>query len=344
MRTVTSIHIHNRNKERIEVLRAALYDIDAGELRRQLGEVFAADCAVHLANPLEDLDGVAGLYEEAYLPLLAAVPDLERRDFIVMAGEARGQNWVGCAGHYMGVFEQPWLGIPPTQHLMAMRYHEFFRFEDGFIVEMQALWDIPQVMMQAGAWAMSPSLAVEWVVPGPASADGIITGPYNEAQSMASQKLVRAMLDALKRSPEGVAAMELDRYWHPKMMWYGPAGIGSMRRITGFRHWHQVPFLKAMPDRGAFLNRGIMFGDAEYVGFTAWPGMQMTLSGDGWLGIAPAGQQLTMRSLDFWRCENGMIRENWVLVDLLDVYAQLGVNVFERMRELTVARHPGIAV
>ena len=146
------------------------------------------------------------------------------------------------------------------------------------------------------------------------------------------------MLKSLRNSPKGVAAMELDRYWHPKMMWYGPAGIGSMRRISGFRHWHQTPFLKAMPDRFAFLEKGVMFGDEEYVGFTAWPGGQSTLVGDGWLGIAPAGQQLTRRSLDFWRCENGMIRENWVLVDLLHIYDQLGVDVFERMRELTVAR------
>ena len=56
------------------------------------------------------------------------------------------------------------------------------------------------------------------------------------------------------------------------------------------------------------------------------------------LQLPPANQELTMRSLDFWRCENGLIRENWVLVDLLDVYHQLGVDVFERMRELTRMR------
>ena len=148
------------------------------------------------------------------------------------------------------------------------------------------------------------------------------------------------MLLALKRSPQGLAAMELDKYWHPKMMWYGPAGIGSMRRIAGFRYWHQIPFLKAMPDRTTATDKGILYGDGAYVGFTAWPGMKMTITGDGWLGIAPSQQQLTMRSLDFWRCENGMIRENWVLVDLLDVYNQIGVDVFERMRELTYARQP----
>lgn len=337
--------VHNANKRRLSGLRAALYDIDAAALRGQLADYFTADCAVHLANPLEKMTGPAQLYEDAYAPLLQAAPDLERRDFIVMAGESNGQNWVGCCGHYMGVFERAWLGIPPTQHLMAMRYHEFFRLEDGQIVEMQALWDIPQVMMQAGAWAMSPSLAVEWVVPGPATEDGIISSPYDSAQSAASLQLVRDMLIGLKRNEESVAAMQLDTYWHPQMMWYGPAGIGSMRRISGFRNWHQIPFLKAMPDRDTFLGGGsAFFGDGEYVGFTAFPGMQMTVSGDGWLGIAASGQAITMRSLDFWRCENGLIRENWVLVDLLDVYAQLGVNVFDRMRELTVARHTQIAV
>ncbi len=337
--------IHNINKRRIGDLRAALYDIEPAKLPAQLGELFAADCEVHLAHPLEEMTGPAQLYDEAYAPLLHAVPDLERRDFLVMAGETNGANWVGCCGHYMGVFERPWLEIPPTQHLLAMRYHEFFRLEDGQIVEMQALWDIPQVMMQAGAWAMSPSLAPEWVVPGPATNDGIITRPWDAEEAAASVQWVRDMLVSLKRNEESVAAMQLDKYWHPKMMWYGPAGIGSMRRVSGFRNWHQIPFLNAMPDRDAFLgSRSVFFGDGQYVGFTAFPGMEMTISGDGWLGIAPAGKHITMRSLDFWRCEKGQIRENWVLVDLLHVYAQLGVNVFDRMRELTVARHGLIKV
>ena len=334
--------VHNTNKERVNSLRAALYDIEPARLQGQLKEVFAADCVIHLASPFEDLDGPAELAERVYLPLIEAIPDLERRDFIVMAGHSPGQwsgDWVGCGGHYVGVFERPWLDIPPTKHLVSMRYHEFFRFVDGWIVEMQALWDIPALMIQAEAWPLSPSLAPDWpVIPGPASNDGIITAPHDAAKANASVTLVMNMLKALRNSPQGVAAMELERYWHPGMMWYGPAGIGSMRRILGFRNWHQTPFLKAMPDRFAFLERGVMFGDEDYVGFTAWPGGQSTLIGDGWLGIAPAGQKLTRRSLDFWRCEDGLVRENWVLVDLLHIYDQLGVNVFERMRELTVSR------
>ena len=86
-----------------------------------------------------------------------------------------------------------------------------------------------------------------------------------------------------------------------------------------------VPLIEAIPD-------------LDYVGFTAFPGLQLTFSGDGFLGIPPNDREFTMRSLDFWRCENGFIRENWVIVDLLDFYNQMGVDVFERMREMTVAR------
>ena len=164
---------------------------------------------------------------------------------------------MGCAVDIISEsLRHHWLDIPPTQHAVAMRYHEFFRIEDEQIVEMQALWDIPQVMMQADAWAMSPSLGVEWVVPSPATQDGIITTPYDQTKAEASIKLVVDMLKALKRSPEGLEAMQLDKYWHPKFLWYGPAGIGTSRRISGFRNWHQIPFLNAMPDRDAFLDKG----------------------------------------------------------------------------------------
>jgi len=330
------------NKQIIGKFRAALYDCEPGALNQQFSEVFAPDCEIHLAFPFEDLDGPGALLEQAYRPLLAAIPDLERRDFILMSGESSGENWVGCAGHYIGVFERHWLDIPPTQHAIAMRYHEFFRLEGGKAVEMQALWDIPQVMLQAGAWPMTPSLGVEWVTPGPARQDGILSAQYENTKADASLKLVLDMLTAMGKHPlsGGVEIMQLDHYWHPKMLWYGPAGIGTARRISGFRNWHQIPFLKAMPDRAAVLGEGALFADGDYVGFTAWPGMRMTISGDGWLGIAPVNQRITMRSLDFWRCEDGLIRENWVLVDLLHVYNQIGVDVFARMRETTYARQP----
>ena len=69
--------------------------------------------------------------------------------------------------------------------------------------------------------------------------------------------------------------------------------------------------------------------------------MIQTVTNDGWMGIAPSGRRITMKFLDFWRIENGKIRESRVMVDLLDMHQQLGVNVFARLREFNKARVPG---
>lgn len=331
---------HNRNKNALRPLREALYDYQPERVEAALQQLFEPHAPVHLAYPFEDLDGAAGLYARAFVPLHRAIPDLERRDTIVIGGTSRaGHDWVGCCGYYTGTLASHWLDIPPTGHQVAMRFHEFFRVEDGRVAEMQALWDIPEVMLQANAWPLAPSLGREWHVPGPATQDGIVAAPRDEARSGASVALVGEMLAALGEfASGGVEAMRLGEYWHPRCSWYGPSGIGTCRGIEGFRNWHQIPFLNAMPDRVGTLGKGDLFGDGDYVGFTAWPGMRATISGDGWVGIAASGQKITLRSLDFWRCEGGSIRENWVLVDMLDVYRQIGVDVFARLREFNQAR------
>ncbi|MEM8664883.1 MAG: ester cyclase, partial [Pseudomonadota bacterium] len=170
---------------------------------------------------------------------------------------------------------------------------------------------------------------------------GLVPGPYDAAAGQRARQHITDMLTAMKRHPSGPPqAMEMPRYWHPRMSWYGPAGIGTARGILGFRHFHQIPFLTAMPDRGQYLDEITyhFFGDQNYVGVTGWPNMIQTITDGGWLGIAPAGKRITMRSLDFWRIENGLIRENWVLVDLLDMYRQIGVDVFARLAEMTKTR------
>ena len=150
--------VHTRNKALVAPLRAAMYDFTEAGVRGAIAAAIADDAVIHLAHPLGDMTG-DGLYDGAYRDLFGAMPDLERRDWIVMAGpDGDGANWVGCGGHYVGTFVAPWLDIPPTGHLAHMRFHEFFRVVDGRIVELQALWDIPEVMMQANAWPMSPSL------------------------------------------------------------------------------------------------------------------------------------------------------------------------------------------
>ena len=333
------------NRSCLDRLRAAQYDWDEATLLAALEEGAAAEAVFRLAFPFGDMHGPRTFHDRALAKLKAAWPDLERRDWIVIAGEDQhGAEWVGCAGHFIGTFTAPFLDIPPTGHPAHMRFHEFYRIEDGRIVEMQALWDIPEVMMQAGAWPMVPSLGREFCIPGPASGDGLFREARDPERSRASRQLIIEMLEYMKRHPSqgGPEVMEMPRFWHQQMNWYGPAGIGTGRGIEGFRNWHQIPFLKGMPDRGGKVDQITyhFFGDNDYAAVTGWPDMIQTISHDGWLGIPPLGREITMRSLDFWRVEDGLIRENWVMVDLLDMYDQIGVDVFARMRELTKARIP----
>jgi predicted ester cyclase len=157
---------------------------------------------------------------------------------------------------------------------------------------------------------------------------------------------VIAMLTDLCKHPAqgGPEVMNLETYWNDRVNWYGPAGIGTARGLGGFRNWHQIPFLRAMPDRKLDAMGDLMshwFAEGEYVCETGWPNMRLTLTDDGWMGIAPAGREVLLRSLDFWRTENGRIRENWVLVDLMDLYVQCGVDVLARMSEFNQARNIG---
>ena len=336
--------IHQHHKSLLAPFRSAFYEGDLDNLRREMDKVFAADCVFHMCHPFGDLIGVDAYFEAVIKPLFAALPDCERRDFIVMAGRTEhGGDWVGCGGNFIGIFANPYLSIPPTGHLAHMRFHEFYEFKDDKIIQMQTIWDIPELMVQAGAWPLAPSLGREWAIPGPSTQDGLAMGPRDEALSAASCDLIVNMLTHMKRHPKegGPEVMEMPRFWHGRMSWYGPSGIGTGRGIHGFRHWHQIPFLSGMPDRGQYVGDITyhFFGENNYAAVTGWPDMLQTHTHDGWLGLPPTGKKLEMRSLDFWRMENGKIRENWVTVDLLHVYDQLGIDVFRRIEEFNKARH-----
>ncbi|MDA7598625.1 ester cyclase [Alphaproteobacteria bacterium] len=342
----------NRLRAIIAPLRAAMANFSEAGVRAALTAVFAQDALVRVCHPFGDMHGSDALYDTAFKPLFAGVPDLERRDLIVMAGKTpEGQDWIGTMGNYMGTFIRPFLDIPPTGHLMHMRYHEFFKIEGDRVTEIHAIWDIPELMMLAKAWPMAPQLGAYLCTPGPMSNDGLSMSGNGDA----SFEHIKDMLTDLSRHPKNPdpKIMQLDKYWHPRFNWYGPAGIGTGRGISGFRHWHQIPFLNGMPNRQSDATGNSLASDelddlmshwisaGSYVCETGWPNMQMKLSHDGWMGIAPANKEVTLRSVDFWRLEDGLIRENWVQIDVLNLYDQVGVDVLARMREFNKARSIG---
>ena len=335
------VSVHDENKRLIARLRAALSSADPDSIRRALADHFAPDACIRLGHPFGEITGPDALWAKVYAPLLNALPDMERRDFIVMAGprwgEGQSGNWVGLGGNIVGTFSAAWLGIPASRSPVFLRYHEYLRIEDGLIVEMEGLWDIPQLMLQAGVWPMAPQMGVEWMCPGPASGDGIITGPPDPQKAEASVQMIWTMLHDLKQGTAQTPGRGLDGFWHEHAAWYGPTGLGTARGHDSIGGLIFKQFRDGLSENTRHLENGVFFGDHDFVAFTGWPSGTAMHSGDGFLGLAPTGRRITRRSLDFWRLEDGLVRECWVMVDMLDLYRQLGVDVFARMQARFIA-------
>ncbi len=309
------------------------------QLESALAQYVHDDIVWRGPQPLNELHGLAAYSGDFWRPLLRALPDLERRDYLFFGGRFDGSDWVCASGNLLGTFVDSWLGIPATGGFVNIRYGEFSRLRDGKIAEILVIFDLLDLMRQAGCWPLPPSLGVEQLIPAPATQDGLILGASDSGEAQRTLALVDAMIfDGLfKFDGVDLATMDMARFWHPDMMWYGPAGIGSTRGIDGFQRCHQGPFLRAFPDRRGGNHRA-RFAEGCYAASTGWPSIHCTHSGANWLGMPATGKPLTMRVMDWWRREGDYLRENWVFIDMIDVLMQIGFDVFERLAQQTPGR------
>lgn len=294
-----------------------------------LADLVATDAVWHVAHPVGDLAGETHILNDWFRPLHRALPGLVRRDEIVLGGTSRtgSGQWLACLGHYVGNLEAPLFGVEPHGKLVFLRCGEFYRVAEGRIVEAYLLPDLLDLMRQAGCPALPPLLGTEMLFPSPATHDGVCPGRRDRSE--ASARLVEAMLSDLHAYDpatfQSAGQTGSGGYWHREMLWFGPAGIGANFTYAGFDRDHRVPFLTAFPDRKGG-NHFARFGDSDYVCSGGWPSMTMTHKGP-YLGVPPTGRTLTLRVMDFWRVGAGQIRENWVLLDLLHLFAQIGVDL-----------------
>jgi predicted ester cyclase len=311
-------------------LRAAAWRAGARKAEA-LAALLHADVDWQGAQPFNACQGRDAVRARFWGPLFEASPHLECRADLLRAGRWKGSDWVASTGHYVGLFTQDWLGLPVRDRLVSIRFGEFVRLSGGLVAEAYVLVDLLDVCRQLGVWPLAPALGNVERVPGPATHDGVSDGMSDDAVSQTSLALVESMIAGLMRyDGQTLESMAQERYWDTQqMMWYGPAGIGSARGLAHYQRVHQIPFLTAFPDRVGGHHK-CRIAEGAYVASTGWPSVRATHRGDGFLGLPATGRPVGMRVMDFWRCADGRIHENWVLIDLPDLLLQMGVDVLAR--------------
>jgi len=340
IKTVNTENLNLRNKN---IVLSFIKDLNKtgrsnANTRDVLSKYLSQDIVVSITKPFSELKGIDAFAQGFLQPLAYSFSDVEWQPYIVMGGEHEGKSRVCLSGNIIGNFIQPWLTISATGKPLWIRFGAHLVIENDKITHAWIFIDILDVMRQAG-FSFFPLRGIEQTVPPPATGDGIVTYPTDEVETKKTLHLTNAMIKGLMDyDGKTLQSMAQERFWDgPNMMWYGPSGIGTTKGLKGFQDNHQVPFLKAFPNRGMIKTDTpihiTQIADGDYAFHMGFPNMHGKHSGDGWLGLKATDKKVTMRVLDFWRREGDHLKENWVLLDMIDVLEQLGVDVFELMKQ-----------
>ncbi len=326
---------HLQNKTLVQRYQADLEHAEAGDIAAVLDRYVAPDYMWRGMHPFYERHGVEGVANVFWQPLKQSLKSLQRREDIFLAGQndvgAKGGEWVCSMGHLMGLFDEPWLGIPPNSKMTFLRYCEFHCVVDGKITETAMFCDIVGVMQQAGLQPFAPQSGAAILTPGPRSHDGVMLGSINAAEGEKTMELINRMARDLTSSDMGSPQEELLRTWHKDMIWFGPAGIGATYTTERYQVQHQGPFSDCLKDI-LFHGHVARIAEGDYGAWFGWPNLTMKSTG-GFMGLPASDRTGEMRVVDVYRRNGDKLSENWIFIDLLHFLHCLGLDVLGRMTQ-----------
>jgi len=320
-----------------------LYDdldsAEAGAITDVLCDKLADDYLWRGFHPFNELTNAREVAEQFWQPLRNALTHMQRRQDIFIAGRNKNDGfastWVASMGHLMGLFDAPWLGIPPTRKMAFLRYCEFNKVEGGKITETAMFFDIPHLMMQAGVNPFPPQTAAHCVQPGPQTHNGLLYDAHDPAEGEKTRAAIDYMIDDIAKWSGGQAEPlvdELRRSWCEDMIWWGPAGIGATYTIERYAEQHSGPFRKAFRER-TFNGHICTIAEGHFGGFFGWPNLTLTNHG-GFMGMPATGKPGDMRVIDMYRRQGDKLAENWIFIDLLHFWNMQGVDILDRTAQV----------
>ncbi|MEQ3708356.1 MAG: ester cyclase [Tateyamaria sp.] len=283
----------------------------------------------------------AGIVAAMFAHLRAAIPDLHRQTHILMGGQSSahesgqgdGAWWVAGTGYYTGRAIADVFGIPATTRDLRIRWGEFLRFDtDGHVTHAQTIWDFVDWFEQIGLPILPRPNGASHVYPAPTGYDGVLADAQNVKETEQSMGLGRALIfGGLNTFDESdLSSMGMARFFHPNIKWYGPGGIGACLSLHEFETLHQRPWLTAFPDRKV-MHLESLFAEDRMVAASGPKGVVATHTGP-YLGQPASAAHLEVSGLDFWLRTGGQFTENWVFVDMIHLFAQMGIDLFARAK------------
>lgn len=296
-----------------------------------------ADADWRGVHPFNQRSGPAGAATAFWQPFLESFRRVQRREDIFFAGHNSIHDtssvWVMSMGHLMGLFDAPFLNIPPTGKIAMLRYAEFNRVAEGKIVETAFFCDILHLMTQAGIKRFPGQTAAHLIQPGPRTHDGILRDPQDPAAGTKTLAIIDRMVDAISEAnldPDArTPREELLESWSDDMIWWGPEGIGATYTIDRYIEQHQGPFRHHIAER-VFNGHLCRMAEGNYGGFFGWPNLTLT-NGLAFMGVPGSEAKADMRVVDIYRREGDKLVENWIFIDMLHFLKMQGVDVLKEL-------------
>ena len=307
------------------------------ELHKTLQQFTATNWRWRGVHPFNELHEATSVVEQFWQPLMRSFTSLQRRQDIFFAGfndcdqpqtasRANSEDlgtWVVSMGHWVGLFDQPFLNIPPTQKMGFLRYAEFNQVADHQIVNSAVFIDIPHLMTQAGMQPFPQQRGATIVQPGPMSHEGLCFAETDANMGQQTLALINAMGKLLGQWQGDLSLNdELRQTWHDDMIWWGPTGIGATYTIDRYILQHSGHFRHCFENRSKTTHCARL-AEGHFGGFFGWPNFTANLRED-YLGMPASAQTGEFRVVDIYRREDDKLRENWVFIDLLHWMKSIG--------------------
>jgi len=176
---------YQENKAIILAYYEELESATADTVGSVLQKYASSDYEWYGVHPFNEQRGSQAVADIFWIPLYRAWSHLQRRQDIFMAGTSEIDNthWVTSMGHFMGLLDGSWLGMPASRKIALLRYADFNCVRDGKICKTGFFCDIIGVMHQLGIQPLPPQTGASFIYPGPRTHDGLLYESQDERES-----------------------------------------------------------------------------------------------------------------------------------------------------------------